>query len=290
MYTINVRPDEPETNPFGPGRSLKMQPENILLTIAIPTYNRRECLEELLPELTKQCKPYQDIEILVSDNCTTDGTARYIQDMAAANTQVRYRVNSVNVGADENFVRCVEDARGTYVWLFGDDEVLCEGAVDAIVRTLTTYPVSLLIVGFDHRLGYTKPYFFSTCKEFVNFIKPNALMEQSLITCNIFRKDIFNVQIARQRILSNLGHMYAMMDTLKKQGTVYLLNAPVFTVKDQRAPTDTLLVFPTLKGLRYLLYLGKTYPRLLVYFCRYTAGIFYRKMFNLGRRNRYDTR
>ncbi len=267
-----------------------MQPENILLTIAIPTYNRLECLEELLPELTTQCKPYQDIEILVSDNCTTDGTARYVQDMAATNHQIRYRVNSANVGADENFVRCVEDAQGMYVWLFGDDEVVCEGAVDSIMSTLKKYPVSLLIVGFDQRLEYTKPYFFSTFKEFVNFIKPNVLMEQSLITCNIFRKDIFNVRVARQRILSNLGHMYAIMETLKRQGSVYLLNAPVFTVKDQRAPTDTLLVFPTLKGLRYLLYLGKTYPRLLVYFCRFTFGIFYRKIFNLGRRNRYDTR
>ena len=74
-------------------------------------------------------------------------------------------------------------------------------------------------------------------------------MEQTLITCNIFRKDIFNIQIARKRILSNLGHMYAIMHTLKKRGTVYFLNAPIFTVKDQRAPTDTLLVFPTLKGM-----------------------------------------
>jgi glycosyltransferase involved in cell wall biosynthesis len=264
--------------------------ENILLTIAVPTYNRLECLKKLLPDLMSQCKPYQEIEILVSDNCTTDGTDKYIQEITATNSQVRYRVNSTNVGADENFIRCVEDAKGTYVWLFGDDEVICDGAIVNIISTLKTHSVSLLVVGFDHRLGYNKSYFFSTFKEFVEFIKPNVLMEQTLITCNIFRKDIFNIQIARKRILSNLGHMYAIMHTLKKRGTVYLLNAPIFTVKDQRAPTDTLLVFPTLKGMRYLLYLGKTYPRLLVYFCRYTVGIFYRRIFDLGRKNRYDTK
>jgi glycosyltransferase involved in cell wall biosynthesis len=267
-----------------------MTPGNLLLTIAIPTYNRLECLKELLPELIKQCKPHPEIEILVSDNCTTDGTSQYIRDMTTTNSQMRYRANSTNVGGDENFVRCVEDAQGTYVWLFGDDEIVCEGAIDSVISTLKTHPVSLLIVGFDHRLGYTKSYFFRTFKEFVDFIQPQVLMEQSLITCNIFRKDIFNVQIARQRILSNLGHMYAIMDALKKRGPVYLLNASIFTVKDQRAPTDTLLVFPTLKGMRYLLYLGKTYPKLLLYFCRYTVGIFYRRIFNLGRRNRYDKR
>jgi glycosyltransferase involved in cell wall biosynthesis len=267
-----------------------MSEGNILLTIAIPTYNRLECLQELLPNLVRQCEPYQEIEILVSDNCTTDGTSQYIKDIMTANPQVLYRVNFSNVGADENFVRCVENAHGTYVWLFGDDEIVCEGALNSIITTLKINPVSLLIVGFDQRLGYNKSYFFKSFKEFVDFIEPNVLMEQSLITCNIFRKDIFNIQIARKRILSNLGHMYAIIDTLKKRGTVYLLNTPIFTVKDQRAPTDTLLVFPTLKGMRYLLYLGKTYPKLLVYFCRYTVGIFYRKILNSGRRNRYDTR
>jgi len=267
-----------------------MSPENILLTIAIPTYNRLECLKELLPPLLKQCKPYREIEILVSDNCTTDGTAQYIQDMTTTNSQVRYRVNSINVGADENFVRCVEDAHGTYVWLFGDDELLCEGAIESIISTLKAYPVSLLIVGFDHRLGYTKSYFFRTFKEFVDFIEPQVLIEQTLITCNIFRKEIFNVKVARKRISSNLGHMYAIIDTLKKRGEVYLLSASIFTVQDHRAPTDTVVIFPYLKGMRYILFLGKTYPKLLLFFCKYTLGIFYRRIFKLERKNRYDKR
>ncbi len=267
-----------------------MSQESKLLTIAIPTYNRLGCLKELFPELVKQCEPYKEIEILVSDNSSTDGTAQYIRDKCTTNSQIRYRANSTNVGGDENFIRCVEDAQGTYVWLFGDDEVLCEGAVDSVMSALKTHPVSLLIVGFDQRLGYTESYFFRTFKEFVNFIQPQVLMEQSLITCNIFKKNIFDVQIARKRILSNLGHMYAIMDILKKKGSVYLLNASVFTVKDQRGPTYTSVKFPTLKGMRYLLYLGKTYPRLLIYFGRYTVGIFYRRIFNLSRRNRYDKR
>ena len=68
----------------------------------------------------------------------TDGTDRYIQEIIATNSQVRYRVNSTNVGADENFIRCVEDAKGTYVWLFGDDEVVCDGAIINIIHPKNT--------------------------------------------------------------------------------------------------------------------------------------------------------
>jgi len=49
-----------------------------LLTIAIPTYNRVEYLKELLPELLAQCKPYPEIEVLVSDNGTTDMAFPYV--------------------------------------------------------------------------------------------------------------------------------------------------------------------------------------------------------------------
>ncbi len=266
------------------------QKNNVLLTIAVPTYNRIECLKDLLPELIQQCKLYPEIEIFISDNCSTDGTAEYVTGLTAANSQVRFGVNSVNVGADANFIVCVENARGKYVWLFGDDEVLCKGAIDRIMGILRTCTASLIVVGFDQRLGYTESQFFATFSEYVNSVNPNQLMEQTLITCNIFLKNIFNIQIARKRIMSNLGHMYAIFDSLKKQGSVCLVSDQIFTVNDYRAPTDTVIKTPLFKSWEYTIYLGISYPKMLIYCCRYTIGIPYRRIFHLNRRSRYDGR
>jgi glycosyltransferase involved in cell wall biosynthesis len=266
------------------------QKNDILLTIAVPTYNRIECLKDLLPELLQQCKLYPEIEILISDNCSTDGTAEYVTGLAAVNSQVRYSVNSVNVGADTNLIVCVENARGKYVWLFGDDEVLFKGTKDRITGILGTYLAPLIVVGFDHRLGYSESQFFAPFRDYVNSINPNQLMEQTLITCNIFLKNIFNLQIARRRIMSNQGHMYAIFESLKKQGSVNLVSDQIFTVNDYRAPTDTVIKTPLLKSWGYTLYLGISYPKMLIYCCRYTIGIPYRRIFHLNRRSRYDGR
>lgn len=262
-----------------------MKPENILLTIAIPTYNRLDCLKELLPELMKQCKSYPEIEILVSDNCTTDGTSQYVRDITKTNSQMRFRINSANVGADENFVRCVEAAQGNYVWLFGDDEILCDGAIEIVINTLKTHPVSLLIIGHNCRIGYLGgSHFFRTYKEFVNFVNPKIVLDHTLITCNIFRKSIFDTRVARKYISSNYGHMRAMIESLKIKGSIYLLDAPVIIVREFGEPFQEPL--PTnliLKHIWYLLYLGTIYPKIFWYSCRYVVGIPFRRVFNPGK-------
>ena len=96
----------------------------ILLTIAIPTYNRLKYLKELLPGLLKQCEPYPEIEILISDNCTTDETLQYIKDLETINPHMRCRCNSTNVIGEENVVQCIESAQGEYVWIFSEDELV----------------------------------------------------------------------------------------------------------------------------------------------------------------------
>ena len=256
-----------------------MTPAPPLLTIAIPTYNRLEYLKELLPEMIKQCEPYPEIEILVSDNCTTDGSFSYIRDLATKN-KMRYRANSSNVGADENFVRCVEAAKGKYIWLFGDDEILCKGAINKMISTLETYPASLFIIGNTRRI---KPgpgsQFFRTYKEFIIYMKPSDVLDHTLITCNIFQKNMFDTSIARKYQSTNYGHMRAVITSLRKRGTVYFIDFPIFIIRNIRAPLqEPVPLYLVLKHIWYLLYLGMIYPKMLIYAIRYAAGMIYFKI------------
>jgi len=244
-----------------------------VLTIAIPTFNRLGYLKELLPELIRQCKPYPEIEILISDNCTTDGTFDYIHDLATSNDNVRFRANASNVGADENFIRCVEAARGKYVWLFGDDEQLCPGGIAKVMKTLATYPVSLLIMQVKYPTGSR---WFRTYRDFINSVNPRIALDHTLITCNIFRKQVFDAAVARRYQLTSYGHMYSIIGSLKKKGTVYLLNDQVFTIRESRAPFTEKHRALVAKHIAYLSYLGISYPKMALYLCRFTAGQFLR--------------
>jgi glycosyltransferase involved in cell wall biosynthesis len=253
---------------------------DILLTVAVPTYNRLPYLMDLLPTIIAQCKPHPEVEILVIDNDSTDGSWGYLCDLKRS-TGIVAEMNLSNVGGDENFVRCVELARGTYIWLFGDDEVLLPGGVDKILDTLYRHPVSLVVIGHTKRIpAGIGSKFFETYKDFVNYMDPKYILEHSLITCNIFRKKIFNTNIARKCRWTNYGHIWAIVHTLRKDGTTYFLDYPVYQIRECGAPFEepvpTHLVF---KHIVFLSGMSIHYPKMIPYLLRYVLGFIFYKIF-----------
>jgi glycosyltransferase involved in cell wall biosynthesis len=227
------------------------------LTIAIPTYNRVNYLKELLPELLRQCAPYPEIEITVSNNCSTDDTADYL----ATVPRIQTWTNVENVGAAENFVRCVESAQGDYVWLFGDDDLIEKDGIDNVMDTLRFYPVSLLIVGIQK----DNPVCFRSSKEFINGVSTELLVHHTLITCNIFKKELFVYERAR-RYWRNYGAMRTIMRSLEWiGGKIYLTNLPVIKIRENRAPFNENTGPIRIMQLSYLRYLGLSYTRIISY-------------------------
>ena len=105
-----------------------------LLTIAIPTYNRAWCLRELLPLLVDQLKNEPRIELIISDNASPDDTPSVVGEAVARGLPVRYIRNDQNIGPDANFLQCFEQARGKYVWLFSDDDLIVPGGLARILN------------------------------------------------------------------------------------------------------------------------------------------------------------
>lgn len=105
-----------------------------LLTIAVPTYNRAWCLRELLPLLVDQLTDEPRIELLISDNASSDDTPSVVGEAAAQGLRARYIRNDQNVGPDANFLQCFEQARGKYVWLFSDDDLIVPGGLAKILK------------------------------------------------------------------------------------------------------------------------------------------------------------
>ena len=110
------------------------------LTIAIPTYNRLDKLKICLERLLTQEK-VQEIEIIVSDNASIDGTKDYMENLVRNNPNISYYRNEKNVGPDRNFLNCYNRAKGEYILLLGDDDYLLPHAVDRLLRTLKNNPV-----------------------------------------------------------------------------------------------------------------------------------------------------
>jgi abequosyltransferase len=108
-----------------------------VLTIAIPTYNRSRFLDRALNYISIQVKDINyPIEIIVSDNCSTDDTTDIVNKHIEQGLLVQYIKNIKNMGADFNIAQCYDKASGKYVVAFGDDDVLLDGSIKYLVELL----------------------------------------------------------------------------------------------------------------------------------------------------------
>lgn len=113
-----------------------------LVTIAIPTYNRADgYLKDALKSALRQT--YKNIEIIVSDNCSTDNTGKVVNDFNDA--RVRYFRQDENIKAIDNFNFCVEKARGVYLLLLHDDDMIDDDFVETCMK-MANYSTDIGII------------------------------------------------------------------------------------------------------------------------------------------------
>ena len=92
-----------------------------VVTIAIPTYNRADTyLSQSLNSALEQT--YENIEVVVSDNCSTDATPSLVR--AHSDPRLSYFRQSENIGPVNNFNFCLQRATGDYFLLLHDDDLL----------------------------------------------------------------------------------------------------------------------------------------------------------------------
>ncbi|WP_350029429.1 glycosyltransferase family 2 protein [Caballeronia sp. GAWG1-5s-s] len=109
-----------------------------LLTIAIPTLTRANYLELNLQRLVQEARTLAPgvLEVVVSDNCSTDTTPDVVARAQAAGLPVRYIRNHVDVGSDANIAQCFNEARGHYVQIMGDDDMYVTGTLSYLIDYL----------------------------------------------------------------------------------------------------------------------------------------------------------
>ena len=92
----------------------------VRVSICIPTYNGEKYIAAALDSAGAQQS--DDIEILVSDDGSSDGTRPILERYAAADRRVRLLFSGRNRGLTGNWNHCIGEARGEWIkFLFQDD-------------------------------------------------------------------------------------------------------------------------------------------------------------------------
>ena len=125
-----------------------------VLTIAVPTYNGSRTIRSMLDIMLPQVD--QRIEVLFCDNCSTDETPQIIEDYRKRYPFIRVVRHDRNIGPDANFLSALRLARGKYVLLLSDDDILIEHALDNILNVLEENPE--LTLAYLHTVGFHNRY------------------------------------------------------------------------------------------------------------------------------------
>lgn len=213
---------------------------NPLVSIGIPTYNRANSyLKQALRSAVKQT--YKNIEIIVSDNCSSDDTESVVRDFN--DPRIRYYKQSKNIGAVPNCNFCLEQSQGKYFLALYDDDLVDDDFIstcmDAVQtpgepgviftgareidsegnvlssshNTVSGYSTADFIVGwFDRRVPlYLCSTLFSTerLKQLGGFHSKTNMYEDVVafvqLAARFGRVDVFDVKASFRRHDSNMG-------------------------------------------------------------------------------------
>ena len=189
-----------------------MRKDQPILTIAIPTWNRssylRQNLEQLRSELDVVGHNY--VEVIVSDNCSTDGTEGVVNESILEGFKITYIRNETNLGWARNFLQCIEISSGKYILLLGDDDVICDGLLSSLMPLLIRNNYGVICMrpfGYDSDFLKEKPggdakiRVYKDSKEFLIAISQFFTLTSALI---INREYLNNKVDIRQFIHTNL--------------------------------------------------------------------------------------
>ena len=108
------------------------------ITVLIPTRERAGTLPVPLESCLAQ--EYENLEILVSDNCSTDETAEVIAEFQRRDPRVRSVRTSSRVSMRANFEFGITHATGDYLIIIGDDDAVMPGGIAQLAQIIIDHP------------------------------------------------------------------------------------------------------------------------------------------------------
>ena len=113
-----------------------------LVSLGVFLRNEGQFVRQSLQSL--QAQDYENLEIIISDNCSTDDTDAICREIGGSDDRIKYERQETNIGAASNSVQVLDRADGKYfMWASGHD-LWAPDLVSKCVAALEDHPGSAL--------------------------------------------------------------------------------------------------------------------------------------------------
>lgn len=163
-----------------------------LVSVVIATYNGEKYLLEQLDSITNQT--YKNIEIIICDDNSTDGTKKIIKNFAENNPNVYYYLNVNNLGVNKNFEEGFLKAKGDFISISDQDDIWKTEKIEQQMLLFKTEEIILVHSGsltFKDNILFQSKTILSGSKQMTGNDPKKLLLRNTIAGHNIiFRKKL----------------------------------------------------------------------------------------------------
>ena len=165
---------------------------NPSISIALCTYNAGIFLQKQIFSILGQS--YQDIELVIVDDCSTDGTYEYLQELKKQHPQIKLFRNDVNLGFNKNFEKAISLCTGDFIAISDQDDIWLTDKLEVLVSNIgdnwLIFSNSELIDEEEELLGVQilKPDFSMENKSFKSILLYNSVTGHTCLFTKEFRE------------------------------------------------------------------------------------------------------
>lgn len=173
-----------------------------LVSVIITSYNREFYVEEAIQSVLNSS--FDNYELIIVDDCSTDNTASIILDYLQRYQQIRFFKNSQNLGEYENRNLAASYATGKYIKYLDSDDIMSAGCLGIMVSKMEENPEAAIgLISYSDDSSYLYEGALLPHQLYHNFY-----FKGNLINCGpsstIIRRDVFE-QLGRYNILPYLS-------------------------------------------------------------------------------------
>lgn len=207
-----------------------------MISVAMATYNGQEYLPIQLESILGQTKKVD--EIVIVDDCSTDGTAEMIQEYVRQypESNIRFFSNETNVGYKKNFHKAMSLCEGDVIFLCDQDDIWKENKVEVLAGLLeNNSDIDLISSSFiqidsdGNEVSGNKSAYMRKMDEGKIHPVPlgDLIFHNASQGCAMaFRKEIGDVYL--KHFTDELPHDWVLNVVAAMNKTCYYLNSPMF--------------------------------------------------------------
>lgn len=148
-----------------------------LVSIVTPTYNSAKYIAETIQSVQKQT--YQNWEMIIVDDCSSDNTTDLIKDFIAKDNRIQLHVLESNSGPAVARNKGIENASGKYMTFLDADDIWSEDFIEISIKTIQETGIQFVFSSYrrsDEELNFIYSDFIVPQKvTYTDILKSNSI-------------------------------------------------------------------------------------------------------------------